>query len=169
MDDHGFDDMAKSISEGGSRRAILKIAAGGGLAAMLAAIGIGGAGAANLAAERERRERRDRRHRDRRDPRKPRTPVDPLPPVDPVFCTPVTGVAVNPTGQANGTACTGGNPAACTSGFCTSTLCQPCPETCLVTTSNTQVCCPNGSFCSDGACRLPCSASRAARNKKSSK
>lgn len=67
-------------------------------------------------------------------------------------CTMVAGVPPNPTGQANGTACTGGSPNACASGYCTATLCQPCPGLCATATG--PQCCQDGSFCIDNACRV---------------
>lgn len=147
MDDHAFDDLAKSVQGGGSRRTILKSAAGGGLAALLVALGLNGVNGKTVEAGQKHRKPRKRRHHHNHTP-----PPPPPPPI----CPPVTGVAVNPAGQANGTACTGGDPAACTSGYCTSTLCQPCPSTCNLASGGT-VCCPNGAFCTDGACRVPCS------------
>lgn len=69
-----------------------------------------------------------------------------------VTCAAVAGVPPNPDGQANQTACTGGSPNACSSGYCVDTLCQPCPTPCATATG--EQCCQDGSFCIDGACRV---------------
>ncbi len=135
LDTRKFDSLTRVLSESSSRRSALKGVAGGGAAALFAMLGLRGAEAGDVAAERRRRRRR----------RRPNTP-----PV--ATCVTQVGVALNPTGQANGTACTGGSPAACLSGFCTATICQPCPTTCLLT-SGTEVCCPGATTCINGACQ----------------
>lgn len=63
---------------------------------------------------------------------------------------PKAGVAMGGPDQ-NGTACTGGDPAACASGYCTSTICRECPIPC--DTSAGSVCCPSGTRCKNNACR----------------
>ena len=135
MDTGKFDNFTKTLSEGSTRRGALKGILGGGAAALFVAIGLRGTEAQEVTAERRRRRRRRR-----------------VTSGTPQTCVTQTGVALNPTGQANGTACTGGSAAACLSGFCTATICQPCPVTCNLL-SGTAVCCPNGSECLSGACK----------------
>lgn len=135
MDTGKFDSLAKALSESSSRRSALKGVAGGGVAALFALLGLRGAEAGDVAAERRRRRRRRR------------------PAVD--TCVIQVGVPLNATGQANGSACTGGNPAACQSGFCPpigAVACAPCPVVCL-TTGGINQCCPGSTTCIDGACK----------------
>lgn len=65
MDDRRFDDLTRAISEGTSRRAMLKGVLGGSLAALLAAIGLGEVDAQELDADASCR-RRCRRIKNRR-------------------------------------------------------------------------------------------------------
>ncbi len=66
MDDRRFDDLAKAAAAGSSRRGLLKGLAGGGLAALLAAFGVGVEEAAAGRCERRCRRRFDRGTRARR-------------------------------------------------------------------------------------------------------
>lgn len=137
MDTKKFDGLSKALGTATSRRSLALGAVGGTAAALFAAIGLRTAQAGEVDAERRRRRRR-----------KPQ-PVTPAPIVT---CVTQVGVALNPTGQANGTACTGGSAAACQSGHCTSTICQPCPTVCELLNGG-QVCCPGSTTCIDGACK----------------
>lgn len=71
-------------------------------------------------------------------------PTDPNPPPVPGICVEVTGVAMDPAGQANGSACTAGSAENCASGYCTggNNACQACPTPCSV--DGVDVCCGRG-------------------------
>lgn len=138
MDTSKFDSIAKELGAGRSRRSLIIGGISGAAAVVFTVIGVSEAKGDDIAAERRRRRRR--------------RPVAPVTPDPVVTCVTQVGVALNPTGQANGTACTGGSSAACQSGFCTSTICQPCPTVCNLLAGG-QVCCPGSTTCIDGACK----------------
>lgn len=58
MDTRKFDDITRALSDRASRRTVLKGVAGGGVAALLAAVGLRGAQAQDVTAEGKRRKLR---------------------------------------------------------------------------------------------------------------
>ncbi len=142
MDTGRFDSLARTLSQGASRRTLFARVAAGGAAAAFAALGVRQAQAGDIAAERRRRRRKSSSN------------TGSTTTLPPLRCDTITGVVQKQGGQDNGTACTGGSPAACGSGFCTATLCQPCPTPCTV--SGILQCCPNGSTCVNNTCSGNC-------------
>ena len=142
MDTGSFDTLTRALGKGTSRRTLFGRLAAGGAAAAFAAIGVRQAQAGDIAAERRRRRRRSS------------SSTGSTTTLPPLTCDTFTGVVQKVGGQTDGTACTGGSPAACGSGYCTATLCQPCPIPCTV--SGILQCCPNGSTCVNNTCSGNC-------------
>ena len=157
MDSIRFDEMTKALAEGTTRRTVLRSAAGGGLAALLAALGLGAVGPEEAAAHRRRRcnTPKCRRHR-----RKHRTENNQSfgvtifnegdQSVQHLLATGATLVGAT----CDGTQATAG---LCRSGYCNTgdNTCQACPESRVCGEDDDNdglVCCVDGYVCADLGC-----------------
>jgi len=153
MDSRKFDDLAIAVSEETSRRTVLQRVAGGGLAALLTAIGLRGAEAQDVDAQGGRRRRRRRRRQRTRNNINNGTTINTgdVNLVQNGF--PVLNLLGAPV-VCDGTAATA---VFCASGFCSvaTNNCEGCPTSRICGENDDNpglVCCVDGFICADLGC-----------------